>query len=419
MDKVGRGLQSRPERAILEWTVGEECLAVSITLCFSDRIAIAMWPWDLFLPSRPHASAPPSSPLLVLPYCNQINDRYEFPEELDLDFKDRCIFASEADKNVRNQYRLHRCVNCVGARCMGEHVVSHVEGELLTFAGGEPRARVVDTVLLSSFGWASKIVMDCCGACRFAPSFPSLPFSPSLRPCSVLVHSGGVHGGHYYAFIRPDGQKWIRFDDDRVELVDSNRAVDDQFGEQGWAGMREVCAKIQVLLPASMHPTAWWQMSPHLPVSSPVLLCQAGRATSLSQPPAAPPCPYVVISMTPTPLYLHPLNQVVRTTPSPLSLATPPLPCSMPSAFSPTCVISFHPSPGGEDDSIAPVTGYPAPPLHAKHHLSSFSCVVPTILLPLTRWGGRLHRSRHRLPHPTPARRQVLQRLHAGVRARV
>lgn len=88
---------------------------------------------------------------------------------------------------------------------------------------------------------------------------PSLPMS---RPCSVLVHSGGVHGGHYYAFIRPDGQKWIRFDDDRVELVDSNRAVDDQFGEYGWAGMREVCAKTQVLLPASMHDTAWWQASP-------------------------------------------------------------------------------------------------------------------------------------------------------------
>lgn len=86
-------------------------------------------------------------------------------------------------------------------------------------------------VSLSCFGWASRIVLGCCGACRFAPPFTSLPFSPSLRPCSVLVHSGGVHGGHYYAFIRPDGQKWIRFDDDRVELVDSNRAVDDQFGE--------------------------------------------------------------------------------------------------------------------------------------------------------------------------------------------
>lgn len=24
-----------------------------------------------------------------------------------------------------------------------------------------------------------------------------------VRVCSVLVHSGGVHGGHYYAFIRP------------------------------------------------------------------------------------------------------------------------------------------------------------------------------------------------------------------------
>jgi uncharacterized UBP type Zn finger protein len=25
---------------------------------------------------------------------------------------------------------------------------------------------------------------------------------------SVLVHSGGTHGGHYYAFIRPDGKTW-------------------------------------------------------------------------------------------------------------------------------------------------------------------------------------------------------------------
>ena len=26
---------------------------------------------------------------------------------------------------------------------------------------------------------------------------------PSAFYGSVLVHSGGVHGGHYYAFIRP------------------------------------------------------------------------------------------------------------------------------------------------------------------------------------------------------------------------
>lgn len=33
---------------------------------------------------------------------------------------------------------------------------------------------------------------------------------------SVLVHSGGVHGGHYFAFIRPDGHTWLKFDDDKV-----------------------------------------------------------------------------------------------------------------------------------------------------------------------------------------------------------
>jgi len=31
--------------------------------------------------------------------------------------------------------------------------------------------------------------------------------------CSVLVHSGGVHGGHYYAFIRPTlSDQWYEFD---------------------------------------------------------------------------------------------------------------------------------------------------------------------------------------------------------------
>ena len=73
----------------------------------------------------------------------QINDRYEFPEQLDLDYGDRRFLAQEADQSVRNVYKLH----------------------------------------------------------------------------SVLVHSGGVHGGHYYAFIRPDGKQWLKFDDDKVSNV--------------------------------------------------------------------------------------------------------------------------------------------------------------------------------------------------------
>lgn len=47
---------------------------------------------------------------------------------------------------------------------------------------------------------------------------------------AVLVHTGGVHGGHYYAYIRPDGSQWLKFDDDRVEKVEAEKAVQDNWG---------------------------------------------------------------------------------------------------------------------------------------------------------------------------------------------
>merc|ERR1719313_3163825 len=63
---------------------------------------------------------------------------------------------------------------------------------------------------------------------------------------SVLVHSGGVHGGHYYAFIRPDcgvksvtpggeadAGQWFKFDDERVTREEGSEAVDQQFGGDG------------------------------------------------------------------------------------------------------------------------------------------------------------------------------------------
>ncbi|KFM24284.1 Ubiquitin carboxyl-terminal hydrolase 12, partial [Auxenochlorella protothecoides] len=43
---------------------------------------------------------------------------------------------------------------------------------------------------------------------------------------AVLVHSGGVHGGHYYAYIRPDGARWLKFDDERVEAAEADRAAE-------------------------------------------------------------------------------------------------------------------------------------------------------------------------------------------------
>lgn len=85
----------------------------------------------------------------------KINERYEFPLELDLDRVGRKYLTQGADPSVRNLYLLH----------------------------------------------------------------------------SVLVHSGGVHGGHYYAYIRPTlGDDWYKFDDERVTKEDAKKATEDQFG---------------------------------------------------------------------------------------------------------------------------------------------------------------------------------------------
>jgi ubiquitin carboxyl-terminal hydrolase 7 len=49
---------------------------------------------------------------------------------------------------------------------------------------------------------------------------------------SVLVHSGDVSGGHYYAFIKPypDEDQWYKFDDERVYKVKKVDGVDENFG---------------------------------------------------------------------------------------------------------------------------------------------------------------------------------------------
>ncbi|KAL3715935.1 hypothetical protein ACJRO7_007657 [Eucalyptus globulus] len=85
----------------------------------------------------------------------KINDRYEFPLQLDLDRDNGKYLSPDADRTVRNLYSLH----------------------------------------------------------------------------SVLVHSGGVHGGHYYAFIRPTlSDQWFKFDDERVTKEDIKRALEEQYG---------------------------------------------------------------------------------------------------------------------------------------------------------------------------------------------
>uniref|UniRef100_A0A1E5RHD3 ubiquitinyl hydrolase 1 n=1 Tax=Hanseniaspora osmophila TaxID=56408 RepID=A0A1E5RHD3_9ASCO len=47
---------------------------------------------------------------------------------------------------------------------------------------------------------------------------------------AVLVHSGDIDTGHYYAMIKPSDDQWYRFDDDRVWRVSKSAVFDDNFG---------------------------------------------------------------------------------------------------------------------------------------------------------------------------------------------
>lgn len=48
----------------------------------------------------------------------------------------------------------------------------------------------------------------------------------------VLVHSGNLDAGHYYAFLKPtkDGH-WYRFDDDRVNRATDKEVLDENYGD--------------------------------------------------------------------------------------------------------------------------------------------------------------------------------------------
>ena len=47
----------------------------------------------------------------------------------------------------------------------------------------------------------------------------------------VLVHSGDLHGGHYYALLKPSKDSaWYRFDDDRVTPCTLKEVLDENFG---------------------------------------------------------------------------------------------------------------------------------------------------------------------------------------------
>lgn len=57
-----------------------------------------------------------------------------------------------------------------------------------------------------------------------------MPFAVFVTT-SVLVHSGDLHGGHYFALLRPEKDgKWYKFDDDRVMPATLREVLDDNYG---------------------------------------------------------------------------------------------------------------------------------------------------------------------------------------------
>lgn len=54
----------------------------------------------------------------------------------------------------------------------------------------------------------------------------------------VLVHSGDLHGGHYFALIKPDrNTRWLKFDDDRVTPVTDKEVLEENYGGEVLNGL--------------------------------------------------------------------------------------------------------------------------------------------------------------------------------------
>ena len=63
----------------------------------------------------------------------------------------------------------------------------------------------------------------------------------------VLVHSGDLHGGHYFALIKPDREtRWLKFDDDRVTPVTDKEVLEENFGGEILNGMPPTLQRNQV-----------------------------------------------------------------------------------------------------------------------------------------------------------------------------
>ena len=55
----------------------------------------------------------------------------------------------------------------------------------------------------------------------------------------VFVHSGNLHGGRYFALIKPDREaRWLKFVDDRVTPATDKEVLEDNYGGEALNALR-------------------------------------------------------------------------------------------------------------------------------------------------------------------------------------
>ena len=75
-----------------------------------------------------------------------------------------------------------------------------------------------------------------------AESFAQPPGGEDFQYClhAVTVHSGTIHGGHYWCYAKPEGpsEPWVKFNDSTVSAARCEEAVQDSFGSppSAWGG---------------------------------------------------------------------------------------------------------------------------------------------------------------------------------------
>jgi ubiquitin carboxyl-terminal hydrolase 7 len=63
----------------------------------------------------------------------------------------------------------------------------------------------------------------------------------------VLVHSGDLHGGHYFALIKPEKDgRWLKYDDDRVTPVTDREVLEENYGGEPLNGTIPITQRNQI-----------------------------------------------------------------------------------------------------------------------------------------------------------------------------